>query len=108
MAKLTTLDYYSKACLERGCAALNKFCKYNVNLTSLERHVSVLVKYCSDNGYCTFDDIPKEAPVEEPKKKAKKKPDYVPVDDVEANTPEAQEKMAQSAFKEANKDDPNG
>ena len=116
MAKLTTLDYYSKACLERGCAALNKFCKYNVNLTSLERHVSVLVKYCSDNGYCTFDDIPKEAPVEEPveapKKKAKKKaksevqePDVV---DEDVNTPEAQEKMGQNVFKEANKDDPNG
>ena len=64
MAKLTTLDYYHKTALERGCAAIKKLCEYDLNLTSLERHVEILVKYCSDNGYCTFDDIPKEAPVE--------------------------------------------
>ena len=116
MAKLTTLDYYSKACLERAGDALNKFYDNKFNLTSLERHVGMVVKYCSDNGYCTFDDIPKEEPVEEPveapKKKAKKKaksevqePDVV---DEDVNTPEAQEQTGQNVFKEASKDNPNG
>ena len=98
MAKLTTLDYYSKACLERVCASIKKLCEYDLNLTSLDRHVEILVKYCSDNGYCTFDDIPKEAP----KKKAKD------VADEEANTPEAQEQMGQDVFAKETKDKPNG
>ena len=110
MAKLTTLDYYSKACLERAGNALNKFYNNKFNLTSLERHVGMVVRYCSDNGYCTFDDIPKEEPtVEEPikkaKKKAKKEPDIV---DEKPNTPEAQEQMGQNVFAKETKDNPNG
>ena len=92
MAKLTTLDNYSKACLERAGDALNKFYDNKFNLTSLERHVGMVVKYCSDNGYCTFDDIPKEAPVEEPVEKAIKNADkrlkkHKKVIDNVANTP---------------------
>ena len=113
MARLTTLDYYHRTALERGCASIKKLCEYELNLTSLERHVEILVKYCSDNGYCTFDDIPKEAPVEEPVEKAIKNADkrlkkYKKVIDNVDNTPEAQEQEAQNVFKEANKDDPNG
>lgn len=110
MAILTNIDNYRKNAFERACDALNhNLGSGNSNLkTTLER-IDALIDVCERNGFCRFDDIHNQVPeVEAPKKKAKKKPDYVPVDDVEDNTPEAQEQEAQNVFAKAIKDDPNG